>query len=175
MADTKISGLAAAAAFLTTHELPVNEAGTSKKVTGAQILAKAAQGSGGSAWYAQVTANQVGAPSPGDLTGLTVTVTGLASRRFRVSWQVACGSSVATDSVAVTCTEDATVIQTCNLASVIGGGLASTMPGMVIITAGGAGAHTYKLTMTRSAGSGNVTMFASATQPAFILIEDIGT
>jgi hypothetical protein len=37
MADTKVSGLAAVAAFLSTHELPVNEAGTSKKVTGAQI------------------------------------------------------------------------------------------------------------------------------------------
>ena len=38
MADTKISGLTAAASFIMTDELPVNESGTSKKVTGAQIF-----------------------------------------------------------------------------------------------------------------------------------------
>ena len=39
MADTKISGLPAAGGFISTDELPVNEGGTSKKVTGAQVLA----------------------------------------------------------------------------------------------------------------------------------------
>lgn len=38
MADTKTSALTAASAALTTHEYPVNEAGTSKKVTGAQVV-----------------------------------------------------------------------------------------------------------------------------------------
>lgn len=37
MADTKISALAAASAALTTHEYAVNEGGTSKKVTAAQL------------------------------------------------------------------------------------------------------------------------------------------
>ena len=37
MADTKVSALTAAAAALTTHEIPVNESGASKKVTVAQI------------------------------------------------------------------------------------------------------------------------------------------
>src|SRR5690348_3494048 len=39
MADTKISALTAASGFFGTDELPVNESGSSKKVTGAQILA----------------------------------------------------------------------------------------------------------------------------------------
>ena len=39
MADTKISALAAAAAALGTHEFPVNEAGTTKKLTIQQLLA----------------------------------------------------------------------------------------------------------------------------------------
>lgn len=39
MADTKISNLAAAAAALGTQEVPVNDAGGSKKVTVAQIAA----------------------------------------------------------------------------------------------------------------------------------------
>lgn len=37
MADTKVSALTAAAAALTTHELPVNEGGVSKKVTLTQV------------------------------------------------------------------------------------------------------------------------------------------
>jgi len=37
MADTKISALTAAASFLDADELVVNEAGTSKKVTGVQM------------------------------------------------------------------------------------------------------------------------------------------
>jgi len=38
MADTKISALAAASDFSSTDEFPVNEGGTSKKATGAQVL-----------------------------------------------------------------------------------------------------------------------------------------
>ena len=52
MADTKVSGLVAAAAALTTHELPVNEAGTSKKVTGSQLRALAWAMNGASAYQA---------------------------------------------------------------------------------------------------------------------------
>lgn len=37
MADSKISALSAASSALTTHEFAVNEGGTSKKVTGAQL------------------------------------------------------------------------------------------------------------------------------------------
>jgi hypothetical protein len=37
VADTKISALTAAGSALTTHEYPVNEAGTTKKVTGTQL------------------------------------------------------------------------------------------------------------------------------------------
>ena len=43
MADTKISALPAASSGLLTHEFAANEAGTSKKVTGAQIVALDAQ------------------------------------------------------------------------------------------------------------------------------------
>lgn len=39
MADTKVSGLAAVASFLVAQEFPVNDAGTSKKITGTQIRA----------------------------------------------------------------------------------------------------------------------------------------
>jgi hypothetical protein len=42
MADTKVSALTAASAALLTHEFPVNEGGTSRKVTGDQVVALAA-------------------------------------------------------------------------------------------------------------------------------------
>lgn len=39
MADTKVSGLAGVAAFATTLEIPVNDSGTSHKMTGTQLQA----------------------------------------------------------------------------------------------------------------------------------------
>jgi hypothetical protein len=39
MADTKVSGLPAASAVAAANEVPINEAGTSKKVTVAQLQA----------------------------------------------------------------------------------------------------------------------------------------
>src|SRR6266705_2914519 len=60
MPDTKISALTAASSFVGTDQIPVNEAGTTKRVTGAQIQA----------W---LTANQA-APlqySPSNPTGTT--------------------------------------------------------------------------------------------------------
>jgi hypothetical protein len=56
VADTKISGLTAAAAALAADELAVNEAGTSKKVTLAQIGA---------------VVSTLGSYSPGSFTVLT--------------------------------------------------------------------------------------------------------
>lgn len=46
MADTKVSALTAAASALDTHEIPVNEAGTSKKVTRAQLFTAPTFGAG---------------------------------------------------------------------------------------------------------------------------------
>jgi hypothetical protein len=172
VADTKVSGLTAAASFLATHEFPVNEAGTSKKVTGAQIQATVAQGSGGASWYAQVTANQGTFVAQTDLTSLTVTVTPLAGRRIRVTgWVAAFTSSVTGDTAALFIMEGATQLAQANTDCPVGGGFAQA----VAILTPTAVAHTYKLAASRSNGTGNVTMNAAVTYPAFILVEDIGT
>jgi hypothetical protein len=175
MADTKVSGLTAAASFLTTHEIPVNEAGTSKKVTGAQVLAVVAQGTAGSAYYAQVVATQGTYTAATDLTSLTVTITAPAGRRFLITATAPFSSSVATDAAQLNIQEGATVLGVATLNNVgATGTVSSTCVSMAVITPT-AGAHTYKLVSQRTAGTGNITMAASALAIAFILIEDIGT
>ena len=44
----------------------------------------------------------------------------------------------------------------------------------VLIAAPSAGVHTYKVSIIRSTGSGTITLIAGATNPAYILVEDIG-
>ncbi len=171
MPDTKVSGLTAAASFLTTHEIPVNEAGTSKKVTGAQVLAATSQGTLG---YVQVTANQTPITTLVDLTSLTLTITYLATRRIRITGITNWSTTVNADSVQVTIVDTAgpTVLATANVGLVSTGQVFFGYVTAVIVP--GAGAKTIKLQAARVVGSGSETMGASATQPAFLLIEDIG-
>lgn len=172
MADTKVSGLTAVAAALTTHEIPVNEAGTSKKVTIAQILALGAQGalSGG---YAQITANQAGITTAVDITGLTVTVTVLAGRRIQLTCYMNLIDTNATDSIAVFLMEGATQLAVCGVNAPVNIGQSALGNVMCVLTPSAA-AHTYKVQVSRTAGAGSVTVSASATNPAFLLAEDIG-
>ncbi len=163
---TKISGYAAAASFLITDELPVNESGTTKKVTGAQILAKTAQGTTG--WYAQISANFGTFTAQVDVTGLTITQTTLAGRRYRLTgWCAQATSTTATDSIIMELMEGATQLAQQNVLQ--GSGI--YVSAIILPTAA---AHTYKVQISRS-GAGNGTLQAAVTYPAYILLEDIGT
>lgn len=175
MADTKVSGLSAATAFApaTVQEFGINDAGTSHKVSAAQIAAYFPNGTQGSAWYAQVVANQGAITALVDLTSLTVTVTpSAAGRRFKITGFALFQSTVATDSINMGINEGASVLgqgQTpFNTIGVNEGCVAFAIIQPTLA------AHTYKLTATR-AGSGTVTMAAATANPAFILVEDIGT
>lgn len=176
MADTKVSGLTGAASLLSTHEFPVNEAGTSKKVTGAQITAAVAKGTTGSAYYVAVTANQTPVTTVWtDLTSLTLTISAAVAngRRFRITAQVNLASTVVNDISALAVFEGATQLTQANCSSpVANAGVPATA--IVILTPSNA-SHTYKLSAGRASGTGVITMQASATIPAFMLIEDIGT
>lgn len=171
MADSKISGLAAVASFLGAQEFVVNDAGTSKKITGSQLIAAAAQGTlaGG---YTQVVATQGTFTAQTDITGLTVTVTIAAGRRIRISCQIGASSTVAADLAQVLVLEGATALQyavwACTTAI-----LTHTGHVAVVLTPS-AGAHTYKIAMARNNGTGLITMQAAPTEPAFILVEDCG-
>lgn len=166
MADVKVSGLTAAGSFLDTHEFPVNEAGTSKKVTGTQIRAKVAQGTMG---YVQVTANQAGWTTVVDITSLTLTVTPVAGRRLRITLYIASvQSSVGTDVIILGINEGVTQLSQANA---IG---SNTMCVATAVVTPTAAAHTYKGTIQR-VGTGTGTINAGTTFPAYLLIEDIGT
>lgn len=106
-----------------------------------------------------------------DLAGLAVTVNVPAGRRIKITGHCVFYSSVANDGARLSIMEGATLL---NLAqdSVPGSTQAISLDPIVIITPT-AGTHTYKLTMARQWGTGNITMDCGAVYPAFILVEDI--
>lgn len=129
----------------------------------------------GTLGYAQVTANQATITAAVDLTSLTLTVTLVASRRIRIVGDVSFTSSVAADNALLLILDGATTLNQRTVAIP-----AITTPNsygcrVEAVVQPSAGSHTYKLQAQRNGGSGNITMVASATQPAFILVEDIGT
>src|SRR2546430_553535 len=94
----KISGLSAVTAFASTQELGVNDSGTSKKITGAQLIAAVAQGTGQpSGGYVAVTANQGSITTEADLTSLTLTLTTVAGRRYKITGVTMPSSTQAAD------------------------------------------------------------------------------
>jgi hypothetical protein len=121
--------------------------------------------------YAEVVANQGTFTAATDLTGLTATVTVPAGRRIRITGRVLMLSSVATDEVQLRIMEGGTVLQHAGQITNASSG-ANDFKSEYIITPT-AGTHTYKLMGLRATGSGNVTMYANAADPAYILVEDI--
>jgi hypothetical protein len=122
--------------------------------------------------YAEVTANQGSITTVVDLTDLSVTVTIAPGRRIRISAFTAFASTVADDTAELLIKEGATQL---NRADVIQ--RPADVPSTAIAFYVGnptAGSHTYKLAALRGAGTGTLTMAASATNPAFLLVEDIG-
>lgn len=125
----------------------------------------------GKVGFAQVTAAQGTITTVVDLTSLTVTFTALASRYYRITGFVNnFTSSVTTDRADLIIADGSSVQIAAATTSV------STPTALICfaVLQPGAGSKTYKLRAQRGAGTGNVSMNASATTPAFILIEDIG-
>jgi hypothetical protein len=127
----------------------------------------------GSLGYAQVTATQGSITTEVDLTSLTVTATVNSGERIRVKGNILVQTSVANDIVYLRIKESTTVLQ---IASLILTNTADVyvLPVEVILTPSAA-SHTYKLSLARQGGTGNISMVAGATFPAFILVEGIGT
>ncbi len=126
----------------------------------------------GTLGYAQVTANQSGITTEVDLTGLSVTVTVGTSRRIKITAQVNLYSTVAEDTGEVAIKEGATCFNVGEQPRLSTTNTATKQCSAVITPT--AGAHTYKLTCLRTAGTGGVISYASTNRPAFILVEDIG-
>lgn len=129
----------------------------------------------GTLGYAQVTANQTGIGGvETDLTGLSVTVDVPAGRRLRVTGR---GSMQIVDSARIVgeiYQGGARVGRWAD--NTIPGGVASQFfsdAGQTVLTPA-AGSYTYKLTMQRVSGVGTADLIVSSSQPAFVLVEDIG-
>lgn len=136
---------------------------------------------GGWIGYAEVTANQtISTGTETDLTGLTVTVTVAANRKIRIRGQGIISRSVA-DGVSVGrikegSTELGRWAQHAPSATTefdAASGDAVSSPAGVFVTPS-AGSHTYKLTLQRFSGTGNVVLNAAAGSQAFIMVEDVG-
>lgn len=128
---------------------------------------------GGWIGYNEVTASQgsIGATEVA-LTTLTVTVTVGTSRRIRISAETMFATTVAQDVAELRIKEGTTVLQA-RPRKIMAASQSETISASVVLTPS-AGSHTYYLAAILASGSGTITSAASATQPASILVEDIG-
>lgn len=126
--------------------------------------------------YASVAVSQGSITTVVDLANLTVTVTVGSGRRIRVSFGCEFNSTNSTDNFSVSLVEGVATLNGATLPIVASGsgGSARGYFSVSTILTPTAGSHTYKLQAIRANGIGTGTMVASATQPAFILAEDIG-
>lgn len=132
------------------------------------------EGPRGALGQAEVVADQLGITTLVDLDDLVVTVTLTTSRRLRITG-VARGHAAADNDAqgVLGVWRDGVLLSDRDfLQGLAGNGIAW---GPVIITdTPTAGEHTYKLRVQQTVGGGGLNMQASATNPAFILVEDIG-
>lgn len=126
----------------------------------------------GTLGYVQVVAAQGTITAEVALTSLTIAAVVGAGRRIRVSAYTSVYSTVANDAILLNIREGGTYLKTAEIwAVVINQDV--TLNTAVILTPT-AGSHTYFLSMSRPAGTGSVTMNASTTNPAYLLVEDVG-
>jgi hypothetical protein len=168
---TKISGLPAVAAFTDTQEYAVNDGGTTRKITGAQLAAHFPLGTVAQA--PPVTANQGGITTVTDLTGLTVTFTTIVGRRYEVIGFVSgILSSVANDNGALVLADGSNnQLQTANVIC------PSSFGAFALVKfehVPGAGSRIYKLRAVRLGGTGTLTVAMSTTAPGLLWLKDIG-
>lgn len=124
--------------------------------------------------YAQVTANQAAITTPVDLSGLSVTVTvPTGGARIRITGFVGSWSAGENaDKFTLSINEGATQLAA-NANQNVTSTLSTGLPPVFAVFVATAGSHTYKLRAAANGTSPSLTMEASATLPAFILVENI--
>jgi hypothetical protein len=132
----------------------------------------------GTIGYAEITADQAAITAVTDIVGLTVTVTVGTGRRIRIT--AFCGSftgTVDTDNFSVQIAEGALILSNSTMAvkAAAAGGVARSWHQPTRVLTPTAGSHIYKVQALRNNGTGTGTFTASANQPGYILVEDIGT
>jgi hypothetical protein len=123
--------------------------------------------------YAAVTTNQTPiGPSVADLTGLTITFTAVADRRYRITGYVPQIVKTSVESATVVYITDGSNAEIEKWGQVLAEGKVMSVNIQAVVVPG-AGSVTYKL--RAEAGSGTFDMTVGATRPAWVLVEDIGT
>lgn len=124
--------------------------------------------------YAENTAGEAGfAAGPQPMTGLTITATIPANRRLRITGKTRGSTSNANESFSILIRVDGTDVNkweerfsTANVGQTM-------LPQAVVTLA--AGSHTFTLSVLRGVGTGSFNSNATTAEPAFILVEDIGS
>lgn len=127
--------------------------------------------------YAQIVANSANTNATAtavDIAGLATTVTVTATRRVQITVLLHVQSTVANDRAQIQIREGTTVLGTVNMPQLVTAASPYSHQFSVVVNAPAAGAHTYKVSFLRLAGTGTLTAAASATMPAFILAQDLG-
>jgi hypothetical protein len=107
-----------------------------------------------------------------DVAGLTITHTALVNRRYKITASVLIQSSVSTDQIDLMIRDgSANILNRTRSATIVG------YSGMFIQTTKvpGAGSVTWKASVVRAAGSGNLDIYGDVNFRNFLLVEDIGT
>lgn len=124
--------------------------------------------------YIEVTSNQtVSTGTETDLTGLTLTITLTELRKLKITAHGLFNRSVADGVSVARIKEGSTELGRFSQHSPSSAGEFDLAEGSAII-APSVGDHTYKCTVQRVTGSGNVVLTAAAGSPAWLLIEDLG-
>lgn len=124
--------------------------------------------------YAELTSN-VGSITGTEttLTGLSLTITALASRRLEVKTFLQIQSTVAADIVRIRLKQDGTTIAKGDYIIPTTSGYEYGMSVLTTVTPS-AGSHTYIVTVERINGTGTLQVTSSSTAPACHVITDIG-
>jgi hypothetical protein len=132
-----------------------------------ELLPKGRMGS------ASVTADQGSITTVVDLTSLSVTFTAISAHYYLILGKCLAQSTVATDQVQLVIADGSSTQINADADNASVANQSFGLGAMALVT-GASGSTTYKLRMLRGAGSGTVTMKASATVPAFIVVQDLG-
>lgn len=143
-------------------------AGTALPAADMNLLAAGLEGGG----IASRTADQTTITSVVDLTGLTLTWTAVSGRSYLIVAKIEVTATVADGAFVLSLTDGAgTSTQRATDACLTTSGRSVSL---FRVESGLSGSVTRKLRLAKAGGTGSLTMGAAATQPAFLLILDIG-
>jgi hypothetical protein len=125
--------------------------------------------------YAQVTANQTPFTTVADVTGLTVTFTAVSGRNYRTTVFLELTDTVAGDLIIAYLTTGANtqLVRSPFVAYGVSTAASSALS-FSFNSSTLSGSTTHKVRLERNVGTGTVGTVASATSPAYIMVEDLG-